>query len=178
MKKEILTHLTFAFIFSIPIIFLHWQLKFSLIFFFLGLFFGSLFLDIDHLLYALFQAPYEFTSQRIKRFFDNKQFKEGIVFLFETQKERTRLVFHSVLFQVILLVVCFFILTSSLSLFGKGMVLGMMLHLLIDQAEEFLRDGEIKNWFWQFRVKPDKSVQKFYLSFVFLIFLIFCLVLF
>lgn len=175
MRKEILSHLVPTLVFLILVALIHWQLKFSLIFFWLGGLFGSLFLDVDHLFYAYLQAPHEFTSQRAKRLFEQKQFKEGVILLFETQEERGRMIFHSSLFQIVLLIVCFFVLTSSASLFGKGLVLGMLLHSLTDQGFEFIKNGEIENWFWQFREKPETNIQGIYFAFVFLLFLIFSL---
>lgn len=175
VRKEVLTHLISALILAILISLLNFQLKFSLIFFWLGGLFGSLFLDIDHLFYAYLQAPHEFTSQRARRLFEQKQFKEGIILLFETQEERGRMIFHSSLFQIILLIVCFFVLTSSASLFGKGLVLGMLLHSLTDQGFEFVKNGEIENWFWQFRERPATNIQGIYFVFVFLLFVVFSL---
>lgn len=175
MRKEILSHLIPTLVFLVLVTLAHWQLKFSLIFFWLGGLFGSLFLDIDHLFYAYLQAPHEFTSQRARRLFEQKQFKEGVILLFETQEERGRMIFHSSLFQIILLIVCFFVLTSSASLFGKGLVLGMLLHSLTDQGFEFVKNGEIENWFWQFRERPETNIQGIYFAFVFLLFLIFSL---
>lgn len=175
MRREILSHLVPTLVFLVLVTLAHWQLKFSLIFFWLGGLFGSLFLDIDHLFYAYLQAPHEFTSQRARRFFEQKQFKEGIILLFETQEERGRMIFHSAFFQIILLVVCFFVLTSSASLFGKGLVLGMLLHSLVDQGFEFIKNGEIENWFWQFRERPETNIQGIYFAFIFLLFLIFSL---
>ncbi len=175
MRKEILSHLVPTLVFLVLVTLAHWQLNFSLIFFWLGGLFGSLFLDIDHLFYAYLQAPHEFTSQRVKRLFEQKQFKVGMILLFETQEERGRMIFHSVLFQIILLIVCFFVLTSSASLFGKGLVLGMLLHSLTDQGFEFIKNGEIENWFWQFKEKPGINLQAIYLAVIFIVFVVFSL---
>jgi len=177
MKREILSHLIPTLIFLVLVTLAHWQLKFSLLFFWLGGLFGSLFLDIDHLFYAYLQAPHEFTPQRVKRLFEQREFWQGIILLFETQEERGRMIFHSVLFQAILLILTFFVLTSSASLFGKGICLGMLLHSLVDQGMEFIKNGEIENWFWQFRERPETNIQGIYFVFVFLLFLIFSLLL-
>ncbi|MFZ5366107.1 MAG: hypothetical protein ACOZBZ_02340 [Patescibacteria group bacterium] len=177
MRKEILSHLVPTLVFLVFLTLLHWQLKFSLIFFWLGASLGAVVLDLDHLLYTFIQAPHEFTSQRAKRFFEQRKFWEGIILLFETQEERGRMIFHSVLFQVILVILTFFVLTSSASLFGKGLVLGMLLHSLTDQGFEFVKNGEIENWFWQFRQKPAVNLQALYLAVIFLLFLILSLLL-
>lgn len=174
-RREILSHLIPALVFLILVSIIHWQLKFSLIFFWLGMFLGSFLLDIDHLLYAYVHAPHELTSQRARRFFEQKRYQEGVILLIETQEERGRMIFHSVLFQLILLILTFFVLTSSASLLGKGACLGMFLHSLVDQGSEFIRNGEIDNWFWQFREKPATNLQAIYLVVIFLLFIIFSL---
>jgi len=175
MKREILGHLIPALVFLLLVSLIHWQLKSSLIFFWLGGLLGSLFLDIDYLFYAYFQAPHELNSQRLKRFFGEGQFIAGINFLFESQEENRRLVFHSVLFQGVLLFASLFILTSSVNLFGKGLALGMFFHSLIDQAREFARGKDIGDWFWQFAKRPSPPFQIIYFLFIFTVFVFFSL---
>lgn len=173
MKKEILNRLVSTFIFLILISAIHWQLQINLIFLGLGIVLGSFLLDLDQILYCYLQAPHEFTPQRVKRFFSQKQFQEGLILLAQTQEERPRTVFHSALFQLILLGVSFFVLSSSASLLGKGLVLGLLLHSLTDQAEGLIKRGEIVNWFWQFRAAPSKEFQKLYFTGFTLVFLVF-----
>lgn len=84
-------------------------------------------------------------------------------------------VLHSVLVQIILLIACFFVLTSSSSLLGKGLVLGLFLHTLIDQGLAFRREGRIDSWFWQFKVIPNTGFQKLYFFVLAVLFLAFSL---
>lgn len=87
-----------------------------------------------------------------------------------------RRVLHSVLVQLILLAAFFFVLTSSSSLLGKGLVLGLFLHTLIDQGLAFRREGKIDDWFWQFKIVPNTGFQKLYFIVLAILFLVFSLV--
>lgn len=87
-----------------------------------------------------------------------------------------RRVLHSVLVQLILLAACFFVLTSSSSLLGKGFVLGLFLHTLIDQGLAFKKKGRIDDWFWQLRTIPNILTQKVYFFILSLLFMVFSLI--
>lgn len=175
MKQEIRRHLALVFVFLILVSLVHWQLKLSLLFFWLGTILGYCLLFLDQVVYCCFQAPHEFNSQRVRRLFSQKQYREGLILLLQTRGERERVIFHSVFFQVVLLVVCFFVLTSSSSLLGKGLVLGLLFHSLFDQLESFRKEGQINNWFWQFSLAPEKNLQVFYFVFMVLVFIFFAL---
>lgn len=83
----------------------------------------------------------------------------------DTTYERQRLSFHNAFFQVILLVLCFFVLTSTNQLLGSGLVMGMMLHLLKDEVGELLnkREERLKKWlFWQVNFEISFEQQKLF----------------
>jgi len=62
--------------------------------------------------------------------------------LLSTRQERIGLIFHTILFRAIFFVLTFWVMTSSTSLFGKGIVLAFCLHLVIDQIDRFLEERE------------------------------------
>jgi len=175
MKQEIRRNLAPVLVFLILVSLVHWQLKFSLVFFWLGVFLGYCLFFADQLVYCYFQAPHELGSQRVKRLFSQKQYQEGFLALLRTQEEREKLIFHSVFFQIVLLVVSLFVLTSSASLLGKGLVLGLLLHSLFDQLEGFREEGQVNNWFWQFKWVPSSQIQMLYLVAIALLLTIFSL---
>jgi len=84
---------------------------------------------IDHVLYIFFYKPVELTSQRVKYFISQKQYKQSILLLFETRNERKDLVFHTLSFMLVFAALAFWFMSSSGSLFGRGLVLGFWLHL-------------------------------------------------
>ncbi len=170
MKKEILKRLIPAIIFLAILSLLHWQEKWQLIGLWAGGLIGTFLLDLDHLIYCFFQNPHELTPQRLRHYLQQGQYKYSLALLFETQKERKRLIFHSLLFQIVLLVAVFFVLTSSAGLLGKGLVLVLFLQSLISQFDEFLKTGKMDSWFWQLKISLPSNFQALYLLLMFLIF--------
>jgi len=173
LKKEVRSHLLITLIWLGLITFLRWSWHWSLVLFWLGGVIGAFFLDIDHLLYALVIYPHELTSMRVKRLMDQRRFKDALILLADTQDERIKLSFHNVLFQLIFCVFCFFVLTSTGSQFGTGLVMAMALHLLKDELELLLRgkDEHLRQWlFWQVKTEVTLNQQK---SFVILMLLVF-----
>ncbi|KKS95803.1 MAG: hypothetical protein UV71_C0003G0037 [Microgenomates group bacterium GW2011_GWC1_43_13] len=102
--------------------------------------------DLDHLIYVLFLGPQELTSQRVGFLWEKKQYKRLIELLYETRSERKGLIFHTIFFQAIFLVLTFWIMSSSSSLFGRGLVLSFALHLSVDQLVDISEMGSLNNW--------------------------------
>lgn len=170
MKKEILKRLLPSLALLAFLSLLNWQAKLELLGLWVGGLIGVFLLDLDHLIYCFWQAPHEFTSQRLIRYFQQGQYQYTLQLLFETQGERKRLIFHSVIFQLVLLVAVFFVLSSSAGLLGKGLVLVLFLQTLRSQFEEFLREGKMDSWFWQLKISLPSNFQVLYLILMFLLF--------
>jgi len=94
--------------------------------------------DLDHLVYIFFLGPQELTSQRVVYLIRNKNFRGAVSLLFDTRAERGDLVLHSNFAFVVILIFTFWMLTSSGSLPGVGLVLGMTVHLLVDRIKNVL----------------------------------------
>ena len=77
---------------------------------------------------------------------DKREVKRIITLLYETRSERRGLIFHTAFFQIIFLVLTFWIMTSSGSIFGKGIVLAFSLHILIDQIVDLTEMKTFDNW--------------------------------
>jgi hypothetical protein len=131
-------------------------------------------IDLDHFLYVLVVNPHELTSMRVRRLLDQRRFKEALILLGDTADERLRLAFHNALFQPILYVFCFFVLTSTGNLFGAGLVMAMALHLLKDEFSLILRGREefLHRWlWWQVKTQVSLRQQKFFVILMTFIFL-------
>jgi hypothetical protein len=173
MKKKIFIY--FAFLISFFILsslFKKW-LALSFWPFWLGGIVGTVLPEIDHLIYVFFANPQEVTSQRVRYLCANKQFKNCFWLLASTTAERTKLIFHTAIFQAVFLILTFWVVTSSGSLFGRGMVLAFSLHLVIDQVNQVLEKGEIQSWFWQTPINLDRRQTNFFLAAVILLVLFF-----
>jgi hypothetical protein len=67
-----------------------------------------------------------------------KQIKGALQLLYETAGERTNLAFHTLNFQLIFIVLTFWIISSSGSYFGKGLVLAFFLSLFLQNLRKYL----------------------------------------
>lgn len=170
MRKEVLKRLlpSLGLLFFLSLI--NWQYRWELISLWVGGLIGVFLLDLDHLIYCFWQYPHQLTSQRLKRYFQQGEYLFGLKLLFESQKERKKLIFHSVIFQLIFLVATFFVLSSSAGLLGKGVVLVMFLEIIVSQFDEFLKTGKMDSWFWQLKISLASNFQVLYLLVMFLIF--------
>ena len=150
MKKEIFVH--FAFLVSLFIFISLFKGWFAISFWplWLGGVVGTFLPDVDHLIYIYFFGPQEVTSQMVSHKLAKRDIWGTLNLLADTRSERTRLVFHTALFQIIFLVLTFLVVTSSGSVFGRGLVLAFSLHLSVDQIVDIMETGGLDNWFRQF----------------------------
>ena len=153
MKKEIFIH--FAFLISFLIFVSLFKNYFSLSFWplWVGGIVGTILPDVDHFIYILFLKPNELTSRRANSMLEKRSIMETLKFLAETRYERTKIIFHTASFQLIFILLTFWVLTSSGSIFGRGLVLAFLLHLVIDQSVDFNQMGNLSNWFKNFPVE-------------------------
>jgi uncharacterized membrane protein YagU involved in acid resistance len=165
LKKEFLINLFLTLIWLVLVTLLRWDWQWNLIWLWAGAILGIFLFNLDHVFYLLFVSPHELTSQRFRRLLEQRKFKEALTLMADTTYERQRLSFHNAFFQVILLVLCFFVLTSTNQLLGSGLVMGMMLHLLKDEVGELLnkREERLKKWlFWQVNFEISFEQQKLF----------------
>jgi hypothetical protein len=162
MKKELARHFFYLIILFVPIFILkylnihNWP-------FIIGGIIGTILPDIDHVIYVYYLRPYELTSQRVM--FEAKKGNLWATWdlLSSTRSERTNLILHSVLFQILFTILSFLVITSSGSLFGKGLVLAFLLHLLVDEIWDLKANGNLFSWFKNIPIVLDISQVKYYL---------------
>ena len=128
--------------------------------FWLGGLIGILLIYIDHFVYAFFLNTSESVSQQAAGMANNKNYGKALEILLKGHSQKDRLIFHSALFQVVFIVFAFFVLTSTGSLLGRGIVLGMLSHLLVDMTQDLSTEKNIDGWFVTspFSVGRDKQV--------------------
>ena len=177
MKKEILTHFVAFSVFFALITLIRGWFDLSVLLFWFGGVLGTMLPDIDHVIYIYFLRSEEYNSQRAVHMVQGGNLKESFKFLAETRSERTRLIFHTYYFQLIFYVLSFLVITSSGSMFGRGLVLAFLLHLLVDQLIDFKETGSINNWFKDLPVMQEVGKQKIYLTIVSVAFLLFAFLL-
>lgn len=173
LRKEIITH--FAFIISyltLVTVFRGWFDTYYITFWVGGLV-GTILPDLDQLVYVYLLRPTDLSSQRINSLLQQKNLKSAMRVMATTRSERKHLIFHTAQFQVIFLVLAFLVVTSTGNFLGRGMVLGAMLHLVIDQVVDLVETGNLDNWFSQFQLNLDAEQKKWYLGFNMLALLVF-----
>ncbi len=92
--------------------------------------------------------------------------------------EGTNKVTHSVLFQLMVLVMCFYASTSSNSVLGKGLALSIMLQTLVDMAILLKNKYDLSSWFWQINARFPLQAHQIYfgvVTFIYLLCVIFSL---
>ncbi len=173
MKKEIFVHFAFLISFFIIISVLRKWFMLSYWPFWAGGIVGTILPDVDHLIYVYFLRPHELTSQRVSQMLSRRDIKGIFSLLADTRSERTKLIFHSAFFQGIFLILTFLVVTSSGSIFGRGLVLAFFLHLAIDQLVDFVEVGNLDFWFESLNISVDKEKSRLYMAGVLFVTLIF-----
>jgi len=173
VRKELLGHFLAAFVFCLLVIVAKGWFDFPYLSIFLGAALGTILPDIDHIIYVYFLQPQELTSQRVNYMVGKKDFWGALRLLAETRSERKELIFHTVFFQLIFLILTFFVITSTGSVFGRGIVLAFSLHLLMDQLVDLRQMGSLENWFYNSPLKIAADKNKLYLWLVGAVLLIF-----
>lgn len=162
MRRELFIHYSFWFSFFVFIALLKHYFVLAAWPFWLGGIFGTLLPDLDHIIYFYFVSPMELTSQRFDFLAHKKAVGRMARLLYETRKERNGLIFHTLFFQAIFLILTFWMLTSSQSLFGRGMVLAFAMHLSIDQIIDITEEGSLKNWMNYLPFNLDEHKERVY----------------
>ncbi len=96
-----------------------------------GVVIGVLVLFVDRIVYT-YSYPGAQISQQFSWYIKEKKYLSALDLLDARKLEQERLTFRSALFMAIWVPLSFFALTSTTGLFGKGVVMGLMLHILYD----------------------------------------------
>lgn len=154
--NEITSHLLVTFIYFLIVSVLRFKFDANLILLWTGALVGTFLLDIDHLLWWFYLHPEKEDSVEVNEIWKTKGFK-GAKEIFRCLERyhftHNRLVFHSAVFQVVLLLLAFYFLTSSGDLFASALIMAVNLHLLKDEWWDFFKRREnLADWlFWQIK---------------------------
>ena len=137
----------------------------SVLFLWLGGIVGTFLIEADQLVYVYTQRPEDPVSVEVRGLIGQKKWAEAATLILSTAKDRRQLVFHSVIFQVLFQIFSFFVITSTGSYFGIGLVLAMSLHLLVKE----MKDPDM--FFWQIKADINRENRKTYLVCISLFFI-------
>lgn len=173
MRREIIIHFSFLVSFFIFISLARGWLSFPYWPFWLGGVIGTILPDIDHMIYVYFLRPHELTSQRANLLLSKRDIGGVLSLLYHSRGERTNLIFHTGIFQLIFFVLALLVITSSGSFLGRGLVLAFTLHLLVDQFIDYFELGNLENWTSNLPFKLGKEKVVTYWAVLSLVFIIF-----
>lgn len=138
VKRYILSHIPIAIGYSLVVFALRsgwWKFDFpsiaNWIWWVLGVVTGVLVLFADRIVYT-YSYPGTQISQQFAWYIKEKKYIQALDLLDMRRLEQERLTFRSALFMTIWVPLSFFALTSTSGFFGKGVVMGLMLHILND----------------------------------------------
>lgn len=131
---------------------------------YLGSLVGALLLDVDHFLYWLLLHRETPESQLVKATIRRHDFK-SLLKIFSLQKENhNNLVFHHFSFHLLLVIVSFFLFTSSNSIFAKSCLFALNWHLLSDIYTDWTQNPQkLQTWLFA-RMETQlslKNIQKY-----------------
>jgi len=138
MKRYLFSHIPMALIYALLILLVRsgwwniasfdWQ---NWMMWVLGVVMGVLVLFADRIVYT-YSYPGTQIAQQFSWYIKEKKYLSALELLDDRRLEQERLTFRSSLFMAIWVPLAFFALTSTTGLFGKGVVMGLMLHILAD----------------------------------------------
>lgn len=155
LKKEIISHYLVTLVWLVIITLLRWNWQWNLIWLWLGAGLGTMLIDLDQII----------DRPDVVNLIKQKQFPVDF--------NKTRLLFHNALFQVFMVIFCFWVLSSTPSLLGKGMVMAMFLHLLKDDLQLLWQKKEEilhQVLFWPLKAEISFREQKIFVGAMLLVF--------
>ena len=108
-----------------------WNHPLMYVMFGIGCMIGVSVLFVDRIVYT-YSYPQTQIAQQFAWYIKEKRYLTALDLLDARRLEQERLTFRSSLFMAIWVPLAFFALTSTTGLFGKGVVMGLMLHILFD----------------------------------------------
>ncbi len=118
----------------------------------IGVYIGFLIFFLDRFLHVFFLEPEAELSKIVRELWRNKQVTKVVKAVVIGRNLQERLITRSVFFLIAYVATAIFILTSTGSVLGMGVVLGIGLHYCFDLIR-YSRNAELfrKHFFWQLK---------------------------
>lgn len=138
-----------------------WSLGVDILWWWLGGVVGFLFVFLDRMVYAFWQKPDETLSIKMKDLFAQGKILRGLALSLQERREQKNLMMRSIVFLFAWVVLGLFAVTSVVSPFGRGFMLGLGLHLAFDLMWDYVsRDRNVGMWFWQIKREFSETEKK------------------
>lgn len=135
-----------------------WGFGFYILSWWLGGVFGFMFVFGDRLIDALATPGQDVWVNEAWKALKDRQFRKASNIVLEERKKVNNLTMRSEIFVAVYLVLAFWTMTSGFSMFGRGFVLGLGLHLFFDLIWDFKNKG-VDHWFWHIK-RPLTEKEK------------------
>ena len=123
---------------------------------------GVFLLDLDYLLHAyFFDTDTEF-AQNLKVYIRDKDYKNALLYMYSSKQLVSEKTLNSVLFQVCLAVLAYFIISSHGNLFLQAFILSAYVNSIYRYAEIYYNHEDPNQWFWIIKDKPTPQGLKMY----------------
>lgn len=180
MRRYVLSHLPIGLYYALAVFVLTggwWPLSWHVLnylWWVLGVLVGVVLLFLDRFVYT-YSYPQEQLSQTVAHHLKEKDYKRAMEILDARREEQNKLTFRSALFMVVWAPLSFFALTSTSGLFGKGVVMGLMLHILYDawRMQKTSPSRLNERLFWQIGRKIKHEEQLLFMWVVTGVFVVF-----
>lgn len=169
-RSKFLHQLLVAFSYAVIVTIAGSNLRVEFLLFWLGLAAGTFILYFEPFISAYLSSPPTPLSQEARQILKAGKLKEVFNFALSHQ-EQEQPILHSALFQVALTALGFYVVTSTTTLFGSGLVLGMALHLISEEVA-VRHDPQRLNrmLFWNIQREVSEKEQRIYLGIIFALF--------
>ncbi len=171
-KNHFFTFLIFLILYLLAISLISLKLGWQLSFFWLGVVLGFVIYQLYNLFYSLCLSSNQPPTLDLKKTFQIKKIPQLENLAIQYSLEKKNLPTNSALFQLGLVILAFFALSSTSSLVGKGLVLGLFLYSLICQGIFLFKGQSIDHWFTFISPNIPRKIQAFYFLVLLLIFLL------
>lgn len=137
----------------------------SIILIFVGALLGTFILDLDYIIQALYIDIDTAHHGIIKEYIKHKDIPNLLSYISHNKKEFEQRALNSALFQIILLGITLFTVTSTLNVFLKTLVLATFVNSIYRFLEEYLQDRKT-DWFWSIKIETKPLNIYLYLLFM------------
>lgn len=128
----------------------------------IGTILGTFLLDLDYIIHAYFFDNETEFARNLKHFLQDKDYKNAILYMHNNKHMLPEKTLNSVLFQVALAVLAYFIISSSGNMLIRAFVLSAYVNSMYRYAELYFNQHSPEQWFWVLKDKPTQDGLKIF----------------
>ena len=129
----------------------------------LGCVTGTFFMELEYFTMAYLNDMYSDFSRTFKDLMDQGNYVAVISHIRANRYSLKQRTMHSVLFQISLAAILYFLTTSSASLFSFSLVISVFVQTFYLMYEEFDERRDVSSWFWILKEAPSRTSIILYL---------------